>query len=142
VDRSLADEIATAYMRWATDGDPSVKTLFSLDFVDHVSGRRGLEIFDIVANWLDASFADRRIEHHATAMEGERVLVWYTQHGRHVGNGFPRLAGLRVAGAEVAWPQLHVFRVEDALAVEHWAVRDDYSLVEQIKATDAESAPA
>jgi hypothetical protein len=67
--------------------------LFAPDFFDQVSGRRGLEIFDVVERWLDQSLVDRRIEHHATMWDGDRVLVWHSQRGRHIGNGLPRLSG-------------------------------------------------
>jgi predicted ester cyclase len=65
--------------------------------------------------------------------DGDRVLVWYTQYGTHIGNGFPRTAGLPVTGAEVGWTQVHVLRVKDGKAVEHRAVRDDFAMLEQIK---------
>jgi hypothetical protein len=99
--------------------------LFAPDFLAQVSGRLGLEIFDVVERWLDQSLADRRIEHHATRWDGDRVLVWYTQQGRRIGNGFPRLSGCPVTGSHVNRAQIHVFRVENARVVEHWAVRDD-----------------
>ena len=54
--------------------------------------------------------------------DSDRVLVWYTQYGTHIGNGRPRMAGLPVTGAEVGWTQVHVLRVKDDKAVEHWAV--------------------
>jgi len=133
VDAELAQGIADAYERWNASGDQSVKALFAPDFFDNVSGRRGLEIFDVVGRWLEESFAGRRVEHHATMHQGDRVMVWYTMHGRHIGNGFPRMTGSTVSGADVSWPQLHVFRVEDQRVVEHWAVRDDYVLLEQIE---------
>ncbi len=132
MDQQLADTVAAEYEHWNVSGDRCVLTHFSPDFVDHVSGKRGLTTFDVVAAWLDESFADRRVEHHATMFDGDRVMVWYTAHGRHVGNGFPRMADLPVTGAAVAWPQLHVFRLEDRLVVEHWAVRDDYGMLETI----------
>lgn len=137
-----AQAIADGYERWGATGDPAVKELFAADFVDNVSGRKGLEMFDEVDGWLDASFADRRIEHHATMWDDDRVMVWYTAHGRHIGNGLPRLDGFPVSGAEVSWPQLHVFRVEDGLVVEHWAVRDDYGMLEQIEQAGSTAAPA
>lgn len=94
MDQKLADDVAPEYEQWSVSGDRSVLTHFSPDFVDHVSGQRGLTIFDVVAAWLDESFADRRVEHHAAMFDGDRVMVWYTAHGRHVGNGFPRMADL------------------------------------------------
>jgi predicted ester cyclase len=134
MDDELAQAIADGYERWSVTGDDSVISLFSPDFLDNVSGRRGLAIFGVVARWLEESFADRRVEHHATMSDGDRVMVWYTAHGRHIGNGFPRLRGCPVTGAQVSWPQLHVFRVEDGKVAEHWAVRDDFAMIEQITA--------
>jgi predicted ester cyclase len=50
----------------------------------------------------------------------------------HVGNGFPRLRDTPVSGKRVPWTQVHIFRVADGQLAEHWAVRDDYALVEAI----------
>ena len=133
MDEALAAEIAEAYMRWGVDGDTAIKDLCAPDFHDNVSGQTGPHIFDVVTGWLDSSFSGRRVEHHATMTDGDRVLVWYTQYGTHIGNGFPRMAGLPVTGAEVGWTQVHVLRVKDGKAVEHWAVRDDFAMLEQIK---------
>lgn len=132
MDENLAQRIAEGYERWSATGDQSVMELFAPDFFDNVSGQHGLRIFDVVGRWLEESFADRRVEHHATMSDADRVMVWYTAHGRHIGNAFPRLAGCVVTDAQVSWPQLHVFRVGDGLVVEHWAVRDDFAMLEQI----------
>jgi hypothetical protein len=56
-------------------------------------------------------------------------------HGTHVGNGFPRLIGQPVCGKTVSWIQVHIFRLAIGLVVEHWAVRDDASLLDQIGST-------
>jgi predicted ester cyclase len=56
-------------------------------------------------------------------------------HATHVGNALPRLAGLPISGRTVHWARLHAFRVEDDMAVEHWAVRDDFGLVDQLSDT-------
>jgi predicted SnoaL-like aldol condensation-catalyzing enzyme len=37
----------------------------------------------------------------------------------------------------LAWAQLHVFRVQDGRVVEHWAVRDDFAMLEQINQAGA-----
>lgn len=136
MDPDLAHAIADGYERWAATGDRSVLALFAPDCVDNVSGRTGLRIFEIVGGWIDESFADRWVGHHATMSDGDRVMVWYTQHGRHIGNGFPRLAGCTISGVNVSWSQLHVFRVADDRVVEHWAVRDDFGMLEQIRGHD------
>ena len=60
--------------------------------------------------------------------------MWCTARGRHIGNGFPRLKGLPVAGNRAAWPQVHIFRLADGLVVEHWAVRDDAAMLDAVTA--------
>lgn len=88
MDQQVADDVAE-YERWTVTGDRSGLTPFSNNLYDHVSGQRGLAIFDVVATWLDETLADRRVERHATMFDSDRVVVWFTVHGRHVGNRFP-----------------------------------------------------
>jgi predicted ester cyclase len=122
-------EIADAYVRWVEHGDLTIKDLCSPQFHDNVSGF-GPEVFDVVGRWFDESFADRTVEHHATMSDGDRVIVWFTVRGVHVGNGFPRMRDLPVNGADVVWPQVHILRSEGGRLVEHWAVRDDLVMLE------------
>ncbi len=42
-------------------------------------------------------------------------------------------SGLPISGSEIAWTQVHVLRVEDGKVVEHWAVRDDFAMLEDIR---------
>jgi predicted ester cyclase len=127
-----SESLAHAYASFSESGDRSLMEMLSPEFHDHVSGRRGPRILDVVLDWLERSFADRRVELHAAMSNGDRVMIWFTMHGTHVGNGFPRLVGRPVRGREVHWSQVHVFRLADGLAVEHWAVRDDAGLLDQI----------
>ena len=46
------------------------------------------------------------------------------------------MRGHVVSGAEVAWAQLHVFRVQEGKVVEHWAIRDDYAMLEQLTSSN------
>lgn len=55
--------------------------------------------------------------------------------GIHIGNGFPRMADLAVTGVQIAWTQVHILRIEGGKAVEHWAVRDDFAMLEQIRSS-------
>jgi hypothetical protein len=111
-----------------------VLRLFSPNFYDIVSRTRGLVVFDVVGAALDESCADRSAELDLVAHNGNRVMVWYTAHGRQIGNAFPRLEGLPVKGNQVAWPQVHIFRFADELVVEHWAVRDDKAMLDSVPA--------
>lgn len=134
VDDATARELAEAYLAYSAAGDMGLLARFSPDFVDNVSGRRGLAIFDVVRGWLEESFADRSAELHLVTHTDDTVMMWFTAHGRHVGNGFPRLRGLPVTGRTITWPQVHVFRLVDGLVVEHWAVRDDAALLDSVRA--------
>ena len=126
-------EIADAYLRWVTERDLAIKGLCSPDFHDNVSGM-GVEVFDVVGAWFEQSFSNRRVEHHASLADGDRLVVWFTMHGVHVGNGFPRMVDLAVSGADVVWPQVHILRVQDGKVHEHWAVRDDLVMLESTQA--------
>ena len=108
----------------------SIMSMFSPDFYDNVSRQRGLRIFSVVRDWLEESFAERRADLHLVAHTDDTVMTWYTVRGRHIGNSFPRLRGLPVKGNTITWPQVHIFRLDGGLVVEHWAVRDDAALID------------
>jgi predicted ester cyclase len=108
--------------------------VFTEDFLDHVSGRTGRGIWGVVTAWSRESFADQRLELHAIMTSGDLVSVWFTMSGRHIGNGFPFLSGRPVTGRTVNWQHVHLFRCADGRFAEHWAVRDDLSLLHQIDA--------
>jgi SnoaL-like polyketide cyclase len=141
MDQTTAESLARSYLAFAT-GDLSFLSRCSPDFLDHASGRRGLDIFRIVRGWFEESFADVRAELHLVTHTDDMVMMWCTTRGRHIGNGFPRLRGLPVKGNEITWPQVHIFRLEadpkrppgETLVVEHWAVRDDAALLDSVTA--------
>jgi predicted ester cyclase len=129
------EALARGYAAYLESGDDSVLDQFSPEFFDNVSGQRGLDIFRTVGRWLDMSLAERSVEVHAAMCDADRVMIWLTLHGTHIGSGFPRLLGQPVSGRTVDWPQVHIFRLSDGLVVEHWAVRDDARLLDQIAST-------
>jgi lactoylglutathione lyase len=134
MDHASAQALADGYVAYITTGDTAVLTMFSPDFYDNVSKTRGLGIFDVVSRWLDESFGDRSAELHLVTHTDDTVVIWFTACGLHIGNGFPRLKGLPVAGNRTAWPQVHIFRFAEGLVVEHWAVRDDAAMLDAVKA--------
>jgi predicted ester cyclase len=135
VDELTPQRLADDYVAWAATGDPTMLQWFAPDFLDHVSGRTGPDIWDVVAGWMAESFADLSVDLHAVMSDGDRVMVWVTMHGRHVGSAFPRLRGLPALGNRITWAQVHVFRVVAGRVTEHWAVRDDAALLDQAQAT-------
>lgn len=132
MDDVRAQALADGYVAYLATGDAAVLDMFSPDFYDNVSKTRGLDIFTVVSEWLDESFADRTAELHLVTHAGDTVMVWLTVRGRHIGNGFPRLQGMPISGNQVAWPQVHIFSFAGDLVLEHWAVRDDAALLDAV----------
>ena len=128
-------QIGRLYAEFMASGDESLLALFGDDFHDHVSDQRGPDIWLVIKRWLDESFADREVEVHSVATDGDLVLVWVTVTGTHVGSAFPWLGGRRASGRRVSWRQVHVFRRAGGSITEHWAVRDDLRVLEAIDAT-------
>lgn len=134
VDHDAAHALAQGYIAYTVSGDDEVMKMFSSEFFDNVSGKSGLGIFQVVGRWLDQSFDQLSADLHLVTHTEDTVVILYTVRGRHIGNGFPRLAGRPVKGNEITWPQVHIFRLEDSLVVEHWAVRDDAALLDSVEA--------
>ena len=93
MDDATAQALADGYVAYTSTGDLSIMRMFSPDFFDNVSGRRGLGIFTVVGGWLEESFAERSAELHLVTHTHDTVMMWFTTSGRHIGNGFPRLKG-------------------------------------------------
>ncbi|HSP37185.1 MAG TPA: ester cyclase [Frankiaceae bacterium] len=133
------DDIGQRWVAWVESGDGSLLGLFAPDFHDHVSGM-GREVWRQVTCWFEECFADRRCELHAVMAEQDRVMLWMTIRGRHVGSTFPWMGNRPPSNADVTWAQLHVLRFVDGFAVEHWAVRGDLQALQQIDSANAERA--
>jgi lactoylglutathione lyase len=102
------------------------------DTYDNVSGQRGIAMWQNVGAWMRQTFADAAVEVHQIMSKDDQVMVWMTATVTHIGSGLPRLQGIAPTGNRVTWPQVHIFRVAEGRLAEHWAVRDDYAMVEQI----------
>ena len=129
-----AAAVADAYAGYLVGASDAFVQMMAEDFYDHVSGRRGTEIWSVVQSWLQESFSERMCEVVAALNDGDRIVVWLVVTGVHVGSGFPWLRDRPPSGQEVAWAQVHMFRVADELLCEHWAVRDDLRVLEAIDA--------
>jgi predicted ester cyclase len=78
--------------------------------------------------WLGRVFSDQRWEIRQVICEGDVVVVYCTLHGRHTGD----LMGIPPTNREVAQDYVHILRFKDGKAVEHWGVRDDMALMQQL----------
>jgi predicted ester cyclase len=134
-DPLTAAAVAEAYAQYMVSAGDALIAMMAEDFHDHVSGRTGPEIWSIVRGWLEESFSDRTCEVVAALEDGDRIVVWLVVKGVHIGSGFPWLRDRPPSGREVAWAQVHMFRVAGELLCEHWAVRDDLRVLEAIDAS-------
>jgi predicted ester cyclase len=103
------------------------------DSIDH--GARpdepqGLAGVEKTMFWLRSVFSDQRWEIRQVIGEGDLVVVYYTFHGRHTGD----LMGISPTNREVAQDYVHILRFKDGKAVEHWGLRDDMALMQQLGA--------
>jgi predicted ester cyclase len=88
--------------------------------------------------WLGRVFADQRWEIHQVIGESDTVVVYCTHHGRHTGE----LMGIAPTNRKVAYDYVHILRFREGMAVEHWAVRDDMTLMRQLGVLPERPTPA
>jgi predicted ester cyclase len=103
------------------------------DMVNHDAppgAPQGLEGMTWSMRMLAAAFSDRRWEIHQAVAEGDTVVLHCTFSGRHTGE----FMGLAPTDRPFAFRQAHIVRFQDGKGVEHWAVRDDLSLLRQLGA--------
>jgi predicted ester cyclase len=119
-----------------TSGDLDIiDTLVSADFVDHGAppgmvppGPDGYKMtMGLLREAMQMTWTLIEI-----VAQDERVMAWVRCEGRHVGQFFD----IPPTGREFSFEAMHVFRVEDEVVREHWAVRDDLGLFRQIGLID------
>src|SRR3954470_14531388 len=84
---------------------------------------------------LSQAFSDQRWEVHDVLADGDEVALRCTHSGVHTGDFF----GLPATGRRFAYNQMHIVRIIDGKGFEHWAVRDDASLMRQLTSSPPRS---
>jgi predicted ester cyclase len=95
---------------------------------------QGLDGMTQSMRMLEAAFSDRRWEIHQAIAEGDTVVLHCTFSGRHTGP----FMGLAPTGQPFAFRQVHIVRFQDGKGIEHWAVRDDLTLLRQLGAVPSQ----
>ncbi len=114
--------------------DVALAEAVSEDFVNHEAppgtppGPGAVSMF---MHMLDAAFSDQQWTIHHALVDGEYVALHCTHSGRHTGEFF----GVPATGRDFAYRQMHIIRVVDGRGTEHWAVRDDATLMRQLGGT-------
>lgn len=116
----------------ANDVD-ALREAISDQFVNHEAPPGtppGLGAITMFMHLLHQAFSDQRWEIHDVIAEGDKVVIRCTHSGVHTGDYF----GVTPTGRSFAYKQMHIIRVVEGKGVEHWAVRDDASLMRQLTA--------
>jgi predicted ester cyclase len=111
--------------------DVALREVISDEFVNHEAPEGtppGLGGISVYMHLLNHAFSDQRWDIHDVIAEDDKVVIRCTHTGRHTGDFF----GLPASGRRFAYEQMHVVRVVHGKGVEHWAVRDDASLMQQL----------
>ena len=126
------EQFRRTYEEVLNQGDVSgVEELIAPAFINHEAppGRdRGPESMRGLATMLRTAFPDLRFEIHELVAEGDIVAGRLTMSGTHDGP----LMGMPPTGRSVRQDHMHFVRYKDGKAVEHWGVRDDLGMMEQM----------
>lgn len=115
------------------DDEQQLAELISDQFVNHEAppgtppGLGGISFF---MHMLAKAFSEQRWTINRVLAEGDTVAVHCTHSGNHTGAYF----GLPPTGRHFSYNQMHMIRMVNGRAVEHWAVRDDAGLMRQLTA--------
>ena len=105
--------------------------LFSEDFTNHSAapgapaGREGARH---QVRMLAEAFSNQSYEVHHVLADGDAVAVHCTWKATHTGE----FMGIPATSKPISQKQVHVLRFEDGMIAEHWAVRDDLTMLRQM----------
>jgi predicted ester cyclase len=89
--------------------------------------------------WLQRAFTDMRFECHQVIVDGDRIAVYATFHGRqhaafvvHDSPDGAVTAEFPSAGRSFTARHIHLCRIRDGKVAEHDAIRDDAAMANQL----------
>lgn len=116
----------------ANDED-ALREVISDQFLNHEAPEGtppGLGAITMFMHILNQAFSEQRWQIEDVIAEGDKVVLRCTHSGVHTGDYF----GVPATGRTFAYKQMHIIRVVEGKGVEHWAVRDDATLMRQLTA--------
>lgn len=105
--------------------------LVAPDFLNHEAppGRnRGPESMRGLTTMLRTAFPDLHFKIEDLLAEGDTVAGRLTMSGTHKGP----FMGMPLTGRSVQQDHMHFVRFRDGKAIEHWGVRDDLGMMQQL----------
>ena len=109
----------------------ALREVIDEDFVNHEAPAGtppGLGAITMFMSILNEAFSDQRWDIQDVLAEGDKVVIRCTHAGTHTGT----FLGVPATGRRFAYRQMHIIRLRNGKGVEHWAVRDDASLMQQL----------
>ncbi|HEY7572065.1 MAG TPA: ester cyclase [Nitrososphaeraceae archaeon] len=106
---------------------PNIPNQFR-NIIKYRSSLKGPDEFIDTVKSLREAFADLRYEERNILASKDKVIIFVTVSGKHVGNFF----SIPPTGHSFTYEAVHIFRIIDNKIVEHSAVRDDLSLMMQL----------
>ena len=94
----------------------------------HGVGRVGPEALKGPVQMLTAAFPDFHMTIEDLVAEGDKVVVRITASGTHQG----AFMGIAPTGKRFTQQQMHLVRVVEGKVTEHWDVRDDLGMMQQL----------
>jgi steroid delta-isomerase-like uncharacterized protein len=106
--------------------------LISANFINHAApgSLPGPSSFKQLVTMYRAAFPDVQFSIEDLLGDGDKVVIRNVFGGTHQGS----FMGIPATGKRVSQAQIHIVRVVDGQIAEHWAVRDDLSLMRQLGA--------
>jgi predicted ester cyclase len=114
----------------------AIDELVHPEFINHEAppgSPQGPEGLKQTISWLRELWGSMRAEIQDEICEGDKVVARIVMHGHHVGE----FLGKQPTGKEYAAKQIHIWRIQDGKAIEHWSVRDDLGQALQLGIIDA-----
>jgi len=121
----------------AVFNDHAADALYELvapDIMNHVTGARGIEPFKNITMMLLTWAPDMRFTVEHMLAEGDDVMVYGTSGGTQTGEMRFRGRIIPPTNRPFSSHHVHIFRVRDGKITEHWAVRDDLGMLQQLGA--------
>jgi predicted ester cyclase len=134
VEQNKAGAVRFLEEAFPANDESAVLAVLDENFVNHEAppgtppGPGGAIMF---MKMLAGAFSDQRWTIHQVIAEGDTVAIHCTHSGRHTGDFF----GLPATGRSFAYKQMHMIKMRNGKGIEHWAVRDDATLMRQLTGT-------
>lgn len=101
------------------------------DFFNHVSGKTGAETYKQGIRFVRTILNAPNVEDHLIA-EGDKVALFLTVSGVHSHPTVFQGTRYPPTGRPFSTRHVHLLRLRDGLLVEHWAIRDDLSMLMEL----------